>query len=289
MTHILSVGIATLDIINIVDHYPAEDEEMRARGHRLARGGNAANTACVLAQFGHRVDFAGVLADDANGRRIEQDLLDRHVGTHLCQRAEFSKAPTSYITLNRANGSRTIVHYRDLPEFDFAHFSQIPLAAFDWLHFEGRNVEETARMLRHAREQRAGQTISLEVEKDRESIEQLFPLADIVLFSRSFMHARGFASATALFDAVATQAPGAAMICTLGDEGAVARDADGAVFSSPAFPPATVVDTIGAGDTFNAGLIDALLRHAGLAAAIEHGCRLAGRKVGQTGFDGLPE
>ncbi|UCE90703.1 MAG: carbohydrate kinase [Pseudomonadota bacterium] len=287
MTHILAVGIAALDIINIVDRYPGEDEEMRAIAQRLARGGNAANTACVLAQFGHRVDFAGVLADDPHGRRIEQDLLDHHVSTHFCQRVEFSKAPTSYITLNRANGSRTIVHFRDLPEFDFTHFSQIPIEEFDWLHFEGRNVAETAQMLRHAHERRIDQPISVEVEKDREGIDQLFPLADILLFSRSFMTARGYGDPTALFDAVRTIAPAAVLICTRGAQGAVACDADGNEFASPAFTPPEVVDTIGAGDTFNAGIIDALSQGGNLNAALEHACRLAGKKVGQAGFDRL--
>ena len=49
MSHILTVGIATLDIINLVDHYPAEDEEMRALAQHIECGGNAANTASVLA------------------------------------------------------------------------------------------------------------------------------------------------------------------------------------------------------------------------------------------------
>ena len=30
MARVLGIGIATLDIVNLVDHYPVEDEEMRA-------------------------------------------------------------------------------------------------------------------------------------------------------------------------------------------------------------------------------------------------------------------
>lgn len=36
---ILAVGIATLYIINTVDGYPAEDQEVRASAQRVARGG----------------------------------------------------------------------------------------------------------------------------------------------------------------------------------------------------------------------------------------------------------
>jgi len=64
--HILGVGIVTLDIINIVEHYPAEDEEVRALSQRMCRGGNTANTLDVLAQFGHTCNWTGTLANDAN-------------------------------------------------------------------------------------------------------------------------------------------------------------------------------------------------------------------------------
>ena len=47
------------------------------------------------------------------------------------------------------------------------------------------------------------------------------------------------------------------------------------------------MDTIGAGDTFNAAVIDALLRGESLGASLAYACRLAGAKCGQPGFDGL--
>ncbi len=289
MSHILTIGIATLDIINIVDHYPVEDEEMRALAQRVARGGNAANTACVLAQLGQRVEFAGVLADEPDGRRIEQDLIECGVNTRFCQHVQFGKAPTSYITLNQRNGSRTIVHYRDLPEFDSAHFEAIPIEPFDWLHFEGRNIDETRKMLESARERLVDQPVSLEIEKEREGIDALFSLADVLLFSKPLVTGRGFTCASDFFDAIRTQAPRALLVCTWGEEGAYARDAEGEDYHSPAFPPPEVVDTVGAGDTFNAGIIDALASGCTLEEALRLGCRLAGRKVGQLGFDHLTQ
>src|SRR5690606_2634666 len=43
MGHVLAIGIATLDIVNTVDGYPAEDAEVRASAQRVSRGGNATN------------------------------------------------------------------------------------------------------------------------------------------------------------------------------------------------------------------------------------------------------
>ena len=75
------------------------------------------------------------------------------------------------------------------------------------------------------------------------------------------------------------------IVCAWGELGAWAIDRDGNVEHSPAFPPVKVVDTLGAGDTFNAGVIHSLNRGESLLEAITFGCSVAGRKCGQHGFD----
>lgn len=46
-----------------------------------------------------------------------------------------------------------------------------------------------------------------------------------------------------------------AIICAWAEEGAIARTPCGAIVQSPAFPPHKVIDTLGAGDTFNAAVL----------------------------------
>lgn len=287
MARILAIGIATLDIINAVDGYPAEDAEVRALDQRVCRGGNATNTLAVLAQFGHRVSWGGVWVDEPDAGRIQADLDHHGIDRSPCRRISAGKVPTSYITLNRRNGSRTIVHYRDLPEFRCEDFRGIDLADFDWLHFEGRNVGETAAMLRHARNRAPDLPISLEVEKPREGIETLFAEADVLLFSPDYARSRGLAPASLLAE-VRVRQDRADLFCTDGARGAVALDRAGRAYSSCAFPPAAVMDTLGAGDTFNAAVIDGRLRGLEMPALLERACRVAGRKVGQTGLRDLP-
>ena len=144
MAKILGIGIATLDIINEVDSYPAEDSEQRALAQRQRTGGNVTNSLTVLQQFGHDCALAAVLTPDADGRQIQEKLAQRGIDLSPAQVLGFGHAPTSYITLNRQNGSRTILHYRDLPEFDLNAFLRIDLTPFDWLHFEGRHCMDTA-------------------------------------------------------------------------------------------------------------------------------------------------
>ena len=70
-------------------------------------------------------------------------------------------------------------------------------------------------------------------------------------------------------------------------------------FSAPACPPPAVVDTLGAGDCFNAAFIhnvmtmdaaaaaDSQVRAVAIKAALHAACRTAGKKCGQVGFSGI--
>ncbi len=283
MANILAVGIATLDIINSVNGYPDEDAEVRANSQRVCRGGNATNTLVVLSQLGHRCTWGGVWVDEPDGQRILADLNYYAIDTSRCRVESQGKVPTSYILLNQHNGSRTIVHYRDLPEFGFADFELIDLSAFDWLHFEGRNVAETVRMLERVKTIRPSLPVSLEVEKPRPDIEQLFSNVDVLLFSRQLVRAYSKEAADFL-RTMQRQVPNTRLICAWGAKGAYALETDGTFLHSPAYPPPQVVDTLGAGDTFNAGIIDSLCRQPDLMTALNHACQLAGNKCGQLGF-----
>ena len=60
-SRILCVGLVCLDIVNHLDHYPAEDEDVRALQQTSVSGGNAANTAKVLTLLGRQCDFLGTV------------------------------------------------------------------------------------------------------------------------------------------------------------------------------------------------------------------------------------
>jgi ketohexokinase len=276
---ILSVGIAVLDIVNRVRVYPAEDSEVRALAQSIRLGGNAANTAVVLAQLGVQASWTGNLP--ARAAIAEQEFARFGVDIGLAKRLDGASMPTSYITLSDANGSRTVVHFRDLPEYDAAAFARLDLRAFDWIHFEGRAVSELAAMVPHARAT-VGVGLSLEVEKPRPGIEALFPDVDLLMFSRDYALSAGHDSAAGLLRRL--PAPARAT-CTWGAEGAWCIDRDGRITHAAAPPVARVVDTIGAGDVFNAGLLQAVNAGSGLAAALNAGVDLASHHCARQGRD----
>ncbi len=287
MGRILAVGNATLDVINVVDDYPQEDQEVRATSQQFRRGGNACNTLAVLSQLGNECSWAGTLANEPDAAMILADLDAHNINYSAVHTSEHGKVPTSYVSLSRLSGSRTIVHYRDLPEYRFADFLRIDLNTLDWLHFEGRNIDELQQMMAHARADQPNLLISLEVEKPRAGIEELFNYADLILFSKEYALHSGHHNLQSFLQRMATQKRDAMISCTWGEKGASAINANGQLCHAPAFAPALVVDTLGAGDTFNAVMIDQLLQGHSLEMALIEASRLAGKKCGRYGLDNL--
>ena len=288
MARILAVGTATLDLIFTLTRYPNEDTELRAGGLRISPGGNAANTMVVLSQLGHACAFGGVLADGPETAPIVERLTRHQIDLTACRRVR-GRLPTSCVLLSLEGGSRTIVHYRDLPEYTDDDFQRIDPTLFDWVHLEARDGPETARMVRRIRERHPGLPCSIEVEKPRPGIEAVFTGATLLIFSRPYAGHCGFDVPHPFLLRMREQVPRADLIVTWGEEGAYGIDRWGAIHRSPAYPPFEIKDTLGAGDTFNAGLIDACLKGLGLAEALSHACRLAGKKCGQIGLEGLEE
>ncbi|XP_043119720.1 ketohexokinase isoform X3 [Puntigrus tetrazona] len=247
---ILSIGLVCLDIINVVNKYPEEDTDTRSLSQRWQRGGNASNTCTVLSLLGAPCAFMGSLAP----------------------------GPVA----------------ENLPDVSVEDFSKVDLSQYKWIHWEGRNAEEQVKMIERVREynskleEKSRITISLEIEKTREHLYQLFPLGDLVFVSKDVARHFGFTSAAAALNGFYGRLrKGATLICAWAEKGADAMGPDGVIIHSDAFPPEKLVDTLGAGDTFNASVIHSLSNGGSLQDALTFGCQIAGKKCGVHGYDGI--
>jgi len=108
----------------------------------------------------------------------------------------------------------------------------------------------------------------------------------VLLFSKVF--AKTYNNDAVLFlQTIQQQAPHARLVCAWGADGGYALETDDTLCYNPAYPPHQIIDTLGAGDTFNAGIIDSLCCKKNLTTALNHACQLAGKKCGQVGFKNL--
>nr|XP_003230662.2 PREDICTED: ketohexokinase [Anolis carolinensis] len=292
---ILCVGLVCLDIVSLVDRFPEEDSDSRCVSQRWQRGGNASNTCTVLALLGAPAAFMGALAHGHPASFVRDDFRRYRVDLSLVSSHSSGALPISMVIADRATGSRTILHASsNLPDVTAADFERVDLSQYKWIHWEGRNASEQVKMLQRVEDHNRSlppyervQT-SVEVEKPRPELYQLLGYGDVVFISKDVAKDLGFSSAPeAVLGLRSRVKEGATLVCAWAEKGADAVGPDGALVHSDAFPPEKVVDTLGAGDTFNAAVILALSRGQPLGAALTFGCQVAGRKCGLHGYDGI--
>jgi len=248
---VLVVGETLVDLVHRADG--SRDE---------APGGSPANVALTLGRLGRHPQLLTSLGDDDRGRAVRGWLEGSGVRVSA---GSATGAHTSTATaLLDASGAATY-------EFDLAWSVDTQLAGpADVLHVGSiATVIEpgASAVLRLVEERRDNATITFDPNirpaliddagAARARVEQLVRLADVVKVSDEDL--RWVRPDQSLSEAAAdwlALGP-AAVVVTLGGEGAFALTAAGRV--SILAPLVTVVDTVGAGDTFMGALIDGLV------------------------------
>ena len=192
------------------------------------------------------------------------------------------------------------------------------ISDYAWVHFEGRpNIEEIKKMLEFIHKTWEAHflrrpKISLEMEKLNRNYDPLLPLVDVIFVSKEYALSKGFENKSELVKGFHPDLK-CLVICAWGDQGASGRDLNGQIIEIPASKPPSgknrtnrtvisnhkhifthsyslvlgVIDTIGAGDTFNATVVACLSQGKNLTESLDTGCKVAGAKVGQVGYNGL--
>ncbi|XP_072237435.1 ketohexokinase isoform X5 [Leuresthes tenuis] len=292
---VLCVGLVCLDIINVVDKYPEEDSDSRCLSQRWQRGGNASNSCTVLSLLGAPCAFMGSLATGPMADFIMADFSRRAIDVTPVVWQVKGQTPCACCVVCPSSGSRTVFLYdTDLPDVTVENFSRVNLHQFKWIHWEGRNVDEQVKMIQQVQmynsklPQQQRITVSVEIEKTRQPLYQLFPYGDVVFVSKDVSRYFGFQSAEEALKGLYNRVKkGAILICAWAEKGADALGPDGLLIHSDAFPPESLVDTLGAGDTFNASVIYTLSNGGSLQDALTFGCQVAGAKCGFHGYDGI--
>ncbi|KAF3050762.1 hypothetical protein E8E11_009806 [Didymella keratinophila] len=246
------------------------------------------------------------------------------ISSELCLfRKDERLAASSYIIQSAQNQTRTIVSANPLDEMTLEEFKKGVAPLIDdpkigkddvWIHFEGRIPEvilPCVNWLRETYGYKEKIKISLECEKpDRVGLKDIVPLVDLVFYSKIWAEAHYEGECSLKDNAVPARTfldtqldithPEAILVCTWGAGTCVAMrkgtNQEPIISEAPAWRPsrnydATVTDTVGAGDTFTAGMVYGMFVQKGwnMDQRLNFANELAGRKVYQEGFKGLGE
>lgn len=279
---VLIIGDVMVDVV-VVPSGPLVHGSDTPADIRSIGGGSAANTACWLASLGRAVRLVAAVGDDAMGRGAVAELEE--AGVAFAGSVDSVRATGACVVLVDPDGERTMLPDRGANEALPVITVEAALADRpDWLHVSGYTLLDDGSRPAALAAIATARAAEVPISIDASSASPLLNVGgaqflDWVAGSRIVFANDHELAALDGRDAVLRRA--AALVAKHGPAGASWITAEGSC-SVPAVPT-VVVDTVGAGDALDAGIIDALLRGADPQAALAAGAAVAVRSVRQAG------
>jgi ribokinase len=276
-TRVLVVGDANPDLVLRGDVVPRFGQaEQLLDEAALVIGGSAAITAHALARLDRPVSLAAAVGTDAFAAGLREQLSAAGVDLLLSERPDM---PTGLsVILGRGDDRAILTLPGAVPTLTAADARAALDACPDVRHLhvsslylQPRLAADLATVLDAAR--RRGATTSLDTNDDPsgswQHVDALLPHLDLLLPNRHEVLALA-RDTDPVNAAVQLAKAGPLVVVKDGANGALAADPTAAV-SRAAASPRTVVDSTGAGDTFNAAFLDAWLSGRPLTECLRRG------------------
>jgi sulfofructose kinase len=281
---VVGLGVNALDLIAVIDGFPAPDTKVQIGEFDMQGGGMTATAMVACARLGLRARYIGKIGTDL-WSRLSLRLLSREgVDVRGVIRAKGSPGHVSLVLADRATGQRALFFRR--PEaYDIrpAELDRTVITSGRLLHVDGVDADAALQAIDWARE--AGMHITMDGERIVPGIEHVWPRVDLLACNPRFLAAvTGTSTPEEGLRALAAKGP-ARVAVTLAEHGVLAFT-EGRFIRIPGFS-VVPVDTNGAGDVFHGACAIGELRNwpfewtltfANAVAAMK--CRALGGRAG---------
>jgi sugar/nucleoside kinase (ribokinase family) len=273
-------GEINLDLIlyGLPRELPPE-REIIARDMVLTLGASSAIAAHNLAALGNRVGFISCLGNDSLGQIALDRLVEAGVDVTRVRRTEGATASGLTVLLHHGSWRNILTYVGTISQLRYEDLDLDYLCSSRHFHLSSFFLQTTlqprvAELLKKLKA--AGLTISIDTNDDPEDhwheVREVLPYVDVLLPNeREACKISGEQHLETALAHLAEMVP--VVVLKLGPRGAMARR--GKEKSTSVAVEVDVVDTIGAGDSFDAGFITQYIRGADLETCLAYG-NLAG-------------
>jgi ribokinase/sulfofructose kinase len=255
---VLAIGGIDADLVLTVGELPSYDEKVMGTLVGWMAGGPAANSACAASRLGLRVTALAMLGDDRSGQIAIDGYAEFGVDTSLIEVVPGATSPFTVILIPPTGEKAIVVVPGTPPNYRMDRVEQALRRTRMMYMMPGAKAQflELAALARAC-----GAEVMIDVEStvaiDPSSLRQALAAVDIASFNRDgFIAAAGVQPTAETVQRLLEYGPHT-IVVTLGAQGALAATAKG-VAQRPGHR-VEVVDTTGAGDTFNAAFLSATL------------------------------
>ena len=284
MVDVLCIGHACYDLSVFFSGFPREDSKTETDQLLEAGGGPAANAAYLLSSWGIGCAFAGLLGDDAFGKKIRAEFAAVGTNVSLVAIRPGYETPVSLILVNVENGSRTLVNRKARGANLQISLHALKTMAPRFLLFDGHQLKASLAALKLF-----PKAISiLDAGSLREGTSRLAHAVDYLVASEKFAlqvckPGVGLGNAQTRRHCLGLlqsryQNP---VVITLGERGLIAHDGR-RYYRMPAFATKPV-DTTAAGDVFHGSFVYGLLQGMGFPELLRFASMAASLSVRKRG------
>jgi len=283
---VVAVGSGNIDLVFRVPRLPRNDDKVVGKKISENPGGTVANSACMMATLGLKVASLSNAGDNSYGQMIVDDFKRHRVDTRYIK-INAGQDPNMAIIILDESGEKSLIYAPgDNCEWDqataFAAISESKI-----MYTMPGDLDKYTIQASYAHSQNTQVAVDIEphIASNKEQLAKILNLADIAIFNQD-----GFTASChcdpewRVLHALRRKYSLSALVVTCGAEGVIAVTAQEEA-RHPGFK-IPVVDTTGAGDTFNASFIYAWVNNYKLAPAIEFASAAAALNIMKIGARG---
>ncbi len=274
---ILVVGELNIDLIlNQIDSFPEIGKEILAENMQLTLGSSSAIFASNVSALGASVAFLGRVGQDQFGDLVINTLQEKKVNTNFITRSKTQQTGAT-IVLNYNEDRAMVTHPGAMSHLEVKDVSDQQLCSAGHLHVSSIFLQPALLpniINLFTRAKACGMTTSLDVqwdpnEKWNVDFKMLLPFVDVFLPNEKEIMA--ITNTNDVGEAASKLLSfSKAIIVKMGNKGSRAYMGN-KVVESEAFKNNSIIDAIGAGDSFNAGFISQFIKNASIAKCLDYG------------------
>ena len=293
LVDIIGLGEIVLDWVTEVPHFPKPDEKIDALSENYFPGGVTANYLVAVSRLGGSSGFIGAVGDDSYGNLLIDDFTKENVDTSNLKKITNKQTSVNFIFVTK--GEKTIIQSPHMytTKIDTKDLKESYIAGSKLLHTTIIHQDLTEKALEIAHRNNVKISIDLEsqiAQRGWNNLKDVLLKADVLLPNKEGAKAITNSNNPEKAAEILVDRGIPVVIITLGSRGVLITTPD---FQKkiPAYKISNVVDTTGAGDTFNGAFSLAFwIKGWGLEKSCQYANAAAALKIQKLGArSGMPK
>lgn len=290
VTHILCAGRVMIDLLSVVQNYPAENTEAEVVELAIAVGGTVGRSAVCCSRLGASVSLAGMVGTGVFADLLQGELAEDHLNISMFTDYSAPTSQHSIVVISRSTGQRTILWSKEPPPSEaLCDHACASLHGCDTLVIDGTEAYLSRQLAIKAESLRVPAIIDTGSYKDH--IEQVLPHVPYIVGPRKFFEKRAERrnrTIAAELIGLKEEMDAEVVVMTCGQEGGQFTEKGRSQIGEYQAFPTQAIDTCGAGDTFHGAFAFGIARGWPAKQCVIFGSWAAGRKCAGLGNQMLP-